>query len=171
MSYLKENTQIALHRLAQVLTARGLTISCAESCTGGGLAYAFTALPGSSAWFERSAVTYANQAKTQMVNVPESTLQRYGAVSAETVEAMAVGVVTQLSADIGISISGVAGPDGGSDEKPVGTVWFGFALPGQVSTVQRCFVGDREAIRKQAIEFAIETVVQLLIKTDQKLSR
>ena len=171
MSYLKENTQIALHRLAQVLTARGLTISCAESCTGGGLAYAFTALPGSSAWFERSAVTYANIAKTQMVNVPESTLQRYGAVSAETVEAMAVGVVTQLSADIGISISGVAGPDGGSDEKPVGTVWFGFALPGQVSTVKQCFVGDREAIRKQAIEFAIEIVVQLLIKTDQKLSR
>lgn len=162
ISYLKENTQIALHRLAQELVARGLTISCAESCTGGGLAYAFTALPGSSAWFERSAVTYANDAKTQMVGVPKSTLVQFGAVSEQTVIAMAQGVVEQLHADIGISISGVAGPDGGSPDKPVGTVWFGFALAGEIYTSLQCFAGDREAVRKQAIEFAIEKVVQLI---------
>jgi nicotinamide-nucleotide amidase len=162
MSYLKENTQIALHRLAEVLSARGLTISCAESCTGGGLGYAFTALPGSSAWFKCSAVTYANEAKTQMVGVPESTLQQFGAVSEQTVIAMAQGVVEHLHADIGISISGIAGPDGGSPEKPVGTVWFGFAYAGDVYTSLQCFVGDREAVRKQAIEFAIEKIVQLI---------
>ena len=162
MSYLKENTQIALYRLAEVLSARGLTISCAESCTGGGLAYAFTALPGSSTWFKCSVVTYANEAKTQMVGVPESTLQQFGAVSEQTVIAMAQGVVEHLHADIGISISGVAGPDGGSPEKPVGTVWFGFALAGEIYASKQCFAGDREAVRKQAIEFAIEKIVQLI---------
>jgi nicotinamide-nucleotide amidase len=162
MSYLKENTQIALHRLADVLIQRGLTISCAESCTGGGLAYAFTALPGSSTWFKCSAVTYANEAKTQMVGVPECTLQQFGAVSEQTVIAMAQGVVEHLHADIGISISGVAGPDGGSPEKPVGTVWFGFAFAGEIYASKQCFAGDREAVRKQAIEFAIEKIVQLI---------
>ncbi len=162
MSYLKENTQIALHRLAEVLIQRGLTISCAESCTGGGLAYAFTALPGSSTWFKCSVVTYANEAKTQMVSVPESTLQQFGAVSEQTVIAMAQGVVEHFHADIGISISGVAGPDGGSPEKPVGTVWFGFSLAGEIYASKQCFAGDREAVRKQAIEFAIEKIVQLI---------
>lgn len=162
MSYLKENTQIALHRLAEVLIQRGLTISCAESCTGGGLAYAFTALPGSSTWFKCSVVTYANEAKTQMVSVPESTLQQFGAVSEQTVIAMAQGVVEHFHADIGISISGVAGPDGGSREKPVGTVWFGFALAGEIYASKQCFAGDREAVRKQAIEFAIEKILQLI---------
>ncbi|WP_010178629.1 CinA family protein [Glaciecola sp. HTCC2999] len=162
MRYLKENTQNALVQLATYLTTNHLTISCAESCTGGGLAYAFTSLPGSSAWFKHSVVTYSNEAKQAMVGVSEETLAQYGAVSAQTVAEMALGVVSQVGADIGISISGIAGPDGGSTDKPVGTVWFGFVVNDVVNTKQLCFAGDRDAVRLQSIEYAIEQVVHLL---------
>ena len=114
MRYLKENTQTALAQLATYLTMHNLTISCAESCTGGGLAYAFTSLPGSSIWFKHSVVTYSNEAKQIMVGVTDTTLKQYGAVSEQTVAEMAHGVVHQVGANIGISISGIAGPDGGS---------------------------------------------------------
>lgn len=162
MRYLKENTQTALAQLATYLTMHNLTISCAESCTGGGLAYAFTSLPGSSIWFKHSVVTYSNEAKQTMVGVSDTTLKQYGAVSEQTVVEMAHGVVHQVGANIGISISGIAGPDGGSAEKPVGTVWFGFVLNGISHTRKMYFVGDREAVRLQAIEYAIEQIVELL---------
>ena len=162
MRYLKENTQTVLGQLATYLAANQLTISCAESCTGGGLAYAFTSLPGSSMWFKHSVVTYSNEAKQAMVGVSSDTLAQYGAVSEQTVSEMARGVVSLVGADIGISISGVAGPDGGSVEKPVGTVWFGFVVNSVTYTQHRCFAGDREGVRQQSIEYAIEQVVHLL---------
>ena len=162
MRYLKENTQNVLVQLATYLTTNQLTISCAESCTGGGLAYAFTSLPGSSAWFKHSVVTYSNEAKQAMVGVSCDTLTRYGAVSAQTVSEMANGVVSQVGADIGISISGIAGPDGGSVEKPVGTVYFGFVVNGVTYTQHMCFAGDREDVRQQSIDYAIEQIVHLL---------
>ncbi len=162
ISYLKENAQNALHRLAKHLQQNKLTVSCAESCTGGGLAYAFTALPGSSAWFKHSVVTYSNAAKTAHLHVPEDTLHAYGAVSPQTAAAMAQGVITHFQSDVAISVTGIAGPDGATVDKPVGTVWFGFVVDGQTVTQMRQFTGDREAVRQQAIEFALVFVCKIL---------
>ncbi len=162
---LDENTKKRLEGIAAHCITEQLSITCAESCTGGGLAYAFTSLPGSSAWFERSFVTYSNQAKSEMLNVPAVLLDSFGAVSSEVVHAMAVGALVQANADLALSISGVAGPDGGSAEKPVGTVWFGLAHKGAeqpVQTFKECFVGDREAIREQAVAFAVGVIAENL---------
>lgn len=109
------------------LKQRGATLTTAESCTGGWVAKAITDIAGSSAWFERGFVTYSNEAKAQMIGVREATLEQHGAVSEPVVIEMAIGALKEARADYAISISGIAGPDGGSDVKPVGTVWFGFA--------------------------------------------
>jgi len=144
--------------LAAYLNAHQQKLATAESCTGGGLAYALTAVPGSSAWFEQGWVTYSNGAKTRELGVDKALLQRVGAVSAEVAEAMTIGVLMQSPVDYAISITGIAGPDGGSADKPVGLVWFGFAQKGaQAWTVSQQFGGDRTAIREQAIRFAVET--------------
>jgi nicotinamide-nucleotide amidase len=158
---LDENSKKRLNRIAAHCISEQLSITCAESCTGGGLAYAFTSLSGASAWFGRSFVTYSNQAKTDMLNVPSVLLDSFGAVSSEVVHAMAVGALVQAHADLALSISGVAGPDGGSDAKPVGIVWFGLAQKGgthPVHTIEKRFAGDRQAVREQAVAFAIALI-------------
>ena len=116
-----------LQQVTQKLAERGETITCAESCTGGLLAASLTRLPGSSAWFKTGFVTYSNQSKQQLLKVNAATLNHYGAVSEETVREMALGALIATKADYALSISGIAGPDGGSEDKPVGTVWFSLA--------------------------------------------
>jgi len=149
--------------LAQLLTSNGMWLTTAESCTGGLIAAACTALPGSSRWFDRGFVTYSNDAKQQMLGVPAETIDRYGAVSSETVMAMAFGALARSKADIAISVSGIAGPDGGTDAKPVGTVWFGLARKGVAveARVQR-FDGERAAVREQALEYALQWLLDSL---------
>ena len=138
-------------KIGRALKARGATVTTAESCTGGWIAKSITDIAGSSAWFERGFVTYSNEAKSQMIGVSEATLRDNGAVSEPVVVEMAIGALRVARADYAISVSGVAGPDGGSVEKPVGTVWFGVAsVSGQGVTRRECFAGDREAVRRQA---------------------
>lgn len=141
--------------LGEKLRARGWSVSCAESCTGGGLAYAFTRVAGSSDWFYQSWVTYSNAAKQSALGVQATTLQDYGAVSEQTVGEMAKGVHTHSGAQVAVSVSGVAGPGGGSDDKPVGTVWFGFLIDGRSEAIHMQFDGNRQAVREQAIGFVI----------------
>ncbi len=149
--------------LAQGLLADGLWLTTAESCTGGLIAAACTALPGSSRWFERGFVTYSNEAKQQMLGVSVDTLNKFGAVSSETVMAMAFGALAHSKADIAISVSGIAGPDGGSDAKSVGTVWFGLARKGvAVEARVQHFRGERAAVREQALEYALQWLLDSL---------
>lgn len=146
--------------VGQRLQSRRQWITCAESCTGGGLAKAITDIAGSSAYFDRSFVTYSNSAKHELLAVAAATLKAYGAVSEEVVCEMAQGALQAAKADLALSISGIAGPDGGSDEKPVGTVWFGFAdRSGRVLAHKMQFVGDRDAVRLQATIFALQTAL------------
>lgn len=153
-----------LEYIAKELTTRKQTITCAESCTGGLLAAALTEIPGSSAFFDRSFVTYSNQAKKQLLNVNESTLRQYGAVSEETVREMALGALIATKNDYALSISGIAGPDGGSEDKPVGTVWFGFATKQRIWAKQHRFSGDRTQIRQQAVQYAL-AILEHYLKT------
>ena len=147
------------------LKARGATLTTAESCTGGWIAKAITDIAGSSAWFERSFVTYSNEAKSQMIGVREVTLEQYGAVSEQVVIEMAIGALRAARADFAISVSGIAGPDGGSAEKPVGTVWFGIAtVAGQGITQRECFEGDRESVRRQATAYALNLLGQQFLQ-------
>lgn len=148
-------------RVGLALKARGATMTTAESCTGGWVAKAITDIAGSSAWFERGFVTYSNEAKSQMIGVKPETLAAHGAVSEPVVVEMAIGALKAARADYAVSISGIAGPDGGSEDKPVGTVWFGFAcVNGQGITCRECFEGDREAVRRQATTYALQTLWQ-----------
>lgn len=148
-------------RVGQALNARGATVTTAESCTGGWVAKVITDIAGSSAWFERGFVTYSNEAKSQMIGVKAETLAAHGAVSEPVVVEMAIGALKAARADYAISVSGIAGPDGGSESKPVGTVWFGFAsVSGQGITRRECFDGDREAVRRQATAYALQTLWQ-----------
>lgn len=123
----------ALHTIARNLTKKRQTVSCAESCTGGMLAAAFTSVAGSSQWFDQSFVTYSNKAKEDRLGVLPETLLEHGAVSRQTVYEMARGAKAVAQADYAVGISGIAGPGGGSESKPVGTVWFGFAFPAEVA--------------------------------------
>ncbi|MGB8666076.1 MAG: nicotinamide-nucleotide amidase [Serratia inhibens] len=146
--------------VGEKLKAKGLWITCAESCTGGGIAKAITDVAGSSAYFDRGFVTYSNAAKHELLGVAESTLIAHGAVSEEVVREMAQGALHAAQAGLALSVSGIAGPDGGSAEKPVGTVWFGFAeRSGQVLARKMQFAGDRDAVRLQATIFALQTAL------------
>lgn len=152
-------------RVGLALKARGATITTAESCTGGWIAKVITDIAGSSSWFERSFVTYSNEAKSQMIGVKPETLAAHGAVSEPVVVEMAIGALKAARSDYAISVSGIAGPDGGSDEKPVGTVWFGFAsVNGQGITRRECFPGDRDAVRRQATAYALHTLWQQFLQ-------
>ncbi|HCM4346147.1 TPA: nicotinamide-nucleotide amidase [Klebsiella pneumoniae] len=152
-------------KIGRALKARGATVTTAESCTGGWIAKAITDIAGSSAWFERGFVTYSNEAKSQMIGVSEATLRDNGAVSEPVVVEMAIGALRAARADYAISVSGVAGPDGGSVEKPVGTVWFGVAsVIGQGVTRRECFAGDREAVRRQATAYALNLLWQQFLQ-------
>ncbi|MEQ0273760.1 nicotinamide-nucleotide amidase [Klebsiella sp. CN_Kp100] len=152
-------------QVGQALKARGATVTSAESCTGGWVAKTLTDIAGSSAWFERGFVTYSNEAKSQMIGVSEATLLDHGAVSEPVVVEMAIGALRAARADYAISVSGIAGPDGGSAEKPVGTVWFGVAsASGQGVTQRECFAGDREAVRRQATAYALNLLWQQFLQ-------
>ena len=147
------------------LKARGATVTTAESCTGGWVAKAITDIAGSSAWFERGFVTYSNEAKAQMIGVREETLAQHGAVSEPVVVEMAIGALKAARAHFAVSISGIAGPDGGSEEKPVGTVWFAFpSASGEGITRRECFSGDRDAVRRQATAYALQTLWQQFLQ-------
>ena len=152
-------------QVGQALKARGATVTTAESCTGGWVAKTLTDIAGSSAWFERGFVTYGNEAKSQMIGVSEATLLDHGAVSEPVGVEMAIGALRAARADYAISVSGIAGPDGGSAEKPVGTVWFGVAsASGQGVTQRECFAGDREAVRRQATAYALNLLWQQFLQ-------
>ena len=152
-------------QVGQALKARGATVTTAESCTGGWVAKTLTDIAGSSAWFERGFVTYSNEAKSQMIGVSEATLLDHGAVSEPVVVEMAIGALRAARADYAISVSGIAGPDGGSAEKPVGPVWFGVAsASGQGVTQRECFAGDREAVRRQATAYALNLLWQQFLQ-------
>ncbi len=152
--------QLAL-TLSHQLKKRGWKLVTAESCTGGGLAYFITEIPGSSDWFERGFVTYSNAAKKELLGVRAETLDQYGAVSQQTAHEMAEGALKHSDAQISIAITGIAGPTGGSLEKPVGMVWFGFAgiEMATVTEVQH-FAGDRHAVRERSIQFALERLIK-----------
>ena len=144
-------------KLAQVLVARGFKLAAAESCTGGWIAKCLTDIPGSSDWFERGFVTYSNSAKQDSLGVSAETLSLHGAVSEQTVREMAAGVLRHSQAQVAIAVSGIAGPAGGSADKPVGTVWCGWAWPDRSVTAQcRHFDGDREAVRRAAVATALK---------------
>ena len=148
--------------VAERLEKRGLKLATAESCTGGWAAQVLTSVPGSSAWFERGFVTYTNSAKQEMLGVSAETLELNGAVSEETVREMAQGTIRHSHAQVSLAISGVAGPAGGSVEKPVGTVCFGWAHKGaKTISCRQHFDGDREAVRRQAVVFALQGVIDL----------
>lgn len=161
--------QIATFNLARelgsLLLARSWQVTCGESCTGGGIASAITAVPGCSSWFGAGFVTYSNQHKTRMLGVKEATLLRVGAVSREVVEEMAAGALVAVGADIAVAVSGIAGPEGGSDAKPVGTVWLAWATRDNVDTVCRHLAGDRESIRSQAVDIALQGLIERIKST------
>ncbi|MDN4501524.1 nicotinamide-nucleotide amidase [Alteromonadaceae bacterium BrNp21-10] len=159
---LSEQTQQLAQHLGELLANHGWQISCAESCTGGGIGYAITSVSGSSAWFEKGFLTYSNAAKSDLLGVQASTLIEHGAVSSQVVEQMAKGAAKNANADIAISVSGIAGPDGGSAEKPVGTVWFGMYFANKISSVKQCFKGDRHQVREQAINFALNYCIKTM---------
>lgn len=149
-------------QLATGLLARQWQLVTAESCTGGWLSKCCTDLPGSSVWFAGGVVSYSNQLKQSLLGVKPETLTNFGAVSEAVVEEMATGSLEQLGGQISVAISGIAGPDGGSDEKPVGLVCFGFASAKQQFSCQQVFTGDRESIRRQAVAFALRQLIKML---------
>lgn len=151
-------------RIGAALARTGGFITCAESCTGGWVAKSLTDVAGSSGWFERGFVTYGNLAKSEMLGVKPSTLEQHGAVSDPVVLEMARGALAAAAADYAVSISGIAGPDGGTLEKPVGTVWFGFAGRQRAAFSQLMhFDGDRDEVRRQAVHFALKTVLDTFL--------
>lgn len=160
------NLTITIEKLAvetgKLLQDRGLTLATAESCTGGGLSYWLTSVPGSSAWFERGFVTYSNSAKIDVLGVSSETLEEFGAVSEEVVSEMADGALNFSPADVSIAITGIAGPDGGTKDKPVGTVWLAWSHSMTTLTKQYHFKGDRQSVRQQAIEQALSVLLAIL---------
>lgn len=142
------------------LIERGEWLAVAESCTGGWLAQSVTAIAGSSTWFDRGFVTYSNAAKVDMLGVPEGALERHGAVSEAVARAMAQGVLVHSRADWSVAITGIAGPSGGSPEKPVGTVCFAWACKDGGCEAQTClFSGDRAAVREQSVRHALDGLI------------
>jgi len=149
--------------LGEKLVAQQLTVTAAESCTAGGIAEAITRIPGSSRWFEVGFVTYSNHAKSRLLGVEEGLLAGVGAVSQGVVEQMANGALLESQADIAVAVSGIAGPDGGTDEKPVGTVWFAWARDnGEVLSEKRQFKGDRLTVRQLSVIAALEGLLELV---------
>ncbi len=147
-------------RVGVTLKARGQMLAAAESCTGGWVAQSLTAIAGSSDWFERGFVTYSNAAKQEMLGVSAATLAAHGAVSEQTAREMAQGALAHSRAQLALAITGVAGPGGGTKEKPVGTVCFAWADAGGVlGTQTRHFEGDRESVRRQSVAFALQTLL------------
>lgn len=155
--------ELMLRQLADALQARGWMLATAESCTGGWIAKVCTDLAGSSVWFERGFVTYSNEAKQDMLGVKAETLAQYGAVSEAVTAEMATGALQHSRAQVAVSVSGIAGPGGGTAAKPVGMVCFGWAgQNGFIHTETCLFAGDREAVRLQSVEHALRGVLHCL---------
>jgi nicotinamide-nucleotide amidase len=151
-------------QLGECMTSKGMKLASAESCTGGWLAKIITDIPGSSAWFVGSVVSYSNEAKQSLLGVSADTLAEFGAVSGDTVLEMSDGLFAQTDADVAVSISGIAGPDGGSDDKPVGLVWLSWGKRDKsVFANAFNFDGDREEVRRQSIKQALENLLELLV--------
>ncbi len=148
--------------ISTTLLARGWMLATAESCTGGLIAAACTDLPGSSQWFERGFVSYSNAAKTALLGVPADLITAHGAVSEPVARAMAEGAVRHSAAQVSVAVTGVAGPTGGSPDKPVGTVWFGWRVAGATHSELRRFAGDRAAVRAATVRHALGRLAQLL---------
>ena len=149
------------HSAGEALRARDARIACVESCTGGWIAKTLTDVPGSSAWFGWGWVTYADDAKRRLVGVPPETLEAHGAVSEPVAAAMARAGRHLSGAEFAVAVTGIAGPDGGTPQKPVGTVWFAWSGP-VTRTARRVFAGDRESVRRQTVAHAIEGLLRLL---------
>ena len=149
-------------QLAVLLLQQGRKLATAESCTGGLIAAACTDLAGSSDWFERGFVTYSNEAKTAMLGVPAALIAAHGAVSEAVARAMAQGAVQQSLAQISVAVTGIAGPSGGSADKPVGTVWVAWSLPSGVTSEVQHFAGDRAAVRAATVQHALSRLIALL---------
>jgi nicotinamide-nucleotide amidase len=156
----KELEALAL-KLGRALHVRSWRLAAAESCTGGWIAKALTDVAGSSQWFEGCVVSYSNAAKTELLGVPTELLAAHGAVSEEAVRAMADGARRRFAADVAVAVSGVAGPGGGTADKPIGTVHFAWADPNGVTAARRIFAGGREAVRRQTVAVALERLIEL----------
>ena len=144
--------------LSELLIANGLTISVAESCTGGSLSHAITSIPGASSYFDCGYITYSNQSKIDMLGIDIQAIKIYGAVSEEVALEMVIGLATKSHSDVAVSITGVAGPTGGTPEKPVGTVCFGFSCEAKTSTSTQVFSGDRVSIVSQSVSYALRQI-------------
>jgi len=150
-------------KVGEALKSHNMMLATAESCTGGGIAQAITEVAGSSAWFERGFITYSNLSKQQMLGVRESTLKQHGAVSEMTVREMVAGALQHSAAQVAVSVSGIAGPDGGTAEKPVGTVWFAWGIRNGEAVAKRYQLsGNRAEVRAQAVHVALQGVINLL---------
>ncbi len=151
-------------KLGTSLLSRGEKLAAAESCTGGWVSMLVTSIAGSSSWFDRGFVTYSNEAKQEMLSIDSTVIDVHGAVSEETARHMVLGAVKNSHAQVAISVSGIAGPGGGSVEKPVGTVCFGWLVNGQCNTETCHFSGDREQIREQSVRHALAGILGQLEK-------
>ena len=152
-----------LLRLGERLIRQNKMVATAESCTGGGIAYAMTSLSGSSRWFERGFVTYSNRAKIEQLSVADEIITRFGAVSEEVAAAMSIGALNHSHADLSVSVTGIAGPDGGTTEKPTGTVCFGWSRrDGDTRTTRVLFQGNRQQVREQSILMAIQGLLDIV---------
>ena len=160
------NTELLAHELpalvADLMLKKKSFLATAESCTGGMIAAACTDLSGSSAWFDRGFVTYSNAAKTEMLGVDPALIAAHGAVSEPVARAMAAGAVAHARAQVAVAVTGVAGPTGGSTEKPVGMVWLAYAVGGTVHAEVQHFPGDRAAVRHATVAHALRRLAQLL---------
>ena len=156
--FIAENIRL----IANLLQKSSQSMVAAESCTGGMIAAACTDLAGSSNWFERGFVTYSNAAKTELLDVDAGLINQHGAVSEPVVRAMALGAIVHSKAQVSVAVTGVAGPGGGSAEKPVGTVWFGWSVGGVVASECVLFEGDRGEVRTATVRHALQRLVALL---------
>lgn len=152
--------------LGRALEKRGWRLATAESCTGGWIAKAVTDVAGSSQWFHGGIVAYSNAAKIALLGVPGDVLAAHGAVSEEAVRAMAEGARSRFAADLAVAVSGVAGPGGGTPDKPVGTVHFAWAEPGGITAARRIFAGDRESVRRLTVALALERLNEVVAQNE-----
>ena len=155
-----ENLDELASRVIEIFREKGLSLALAESCTGGMIAEMITNVAGASDIFYGSAVTYVNSAKEHILGVARETLEKHGAVSSECAEEMACGARRVYGADVAMSVTGIAGPGGGSEAKPVGTVWFGLATKDGAETFRRRFDGDRAAVRRQTVEEVLRRLAE-----------
>jgi len=163
MDNLEDLIGVRARQFAERMLQKGWTLACAESCTGGLLAKSCTDVAGSSGWFECAYVTYSNQAKSAMLDVPQQLIEACGAVSEEVAQAMVKGVLKKAGVDLAVSITGIAGPGGGTVEKPVGTVCFAFAVKGrEIELSREVFSGERHQVRQKSVLFALDKLLKII---------